>query len=59
MVRVNIQPKSGITTGHHPTYSPTKHQVINIQGNGYFIDIMNKTQLYHRHELLHVKLISY
>ena len=24
MVRVNIKPKSGITKGHHPTYSSTK-----------------------------------
>ena len=52
MVRVNIKPKSGITKGHHPKYSSTKHKVISISSNDYLIDIMNKTKLYHRHEIL-------
>ena len=54
-VRVNIKPTSGITNGHHPKYYSTKHEFINIQGNDYLIDIMNKNVLYHRHELLLVK----
>ena len=55
MVRVNITPKSGITKGHHPTYSSNKHKVTSINGNDYLIDIMNKKELYHRHKLLLVK----
>ena len=54
-VRVNIKPKSGITKGHHPKYSSSKHKVISINDNDYLIDIMNKQKLYHRHELLLVK----
>ena len=41
-VRVNDKPKRGITKGHHPTHSSTKHKVISIRGNGYLIDIMEK-----------------
>lgn len=55
MVRVNVNPKSGITKGHHPTYSSTKHKAFNIQGNDYLIYIMDNNKLYHRHELLLVK----
>ena len=33
MVRVSLTPKSGITTGHHPKYSSTKHKVISINSN--------------------------
>ena len=51
-VRVNIKPKSGITKGHHPKYSSTKHKVISIKDNDYLIDIMHKHKLYHRHEML-------
>ena len=29
-VRVNVKPKPGITKGHHPTYSSTKHTVISV-----------------------------
>ena len=52
MVRVNIKPKPGITKGHHPTYSSTKHKVISVRGTDYLIDIMNLKEIYHRHELL-------
>ena len=52
MVRVNTKPTSGIKQGHHPTFSSAKHQVISIKDNDYQIDVMNKKQLYHRHELL-------
>ena len=53
MVRVNIK-KGKFAKGHEPNWSSTRHKVVAVKNNQYFMPSINKQKLYLRHELLKV-----
>lgn len=52
-VRVKINPKR-TAKGYEPTFSSTRHKVLAIKDNEYFIPSYHKHRLFSRHELLKV-----
>ena len=53
MVRINIK-KNKFKKEHDPNWSSTRHKVVDVRGNSYYIPSINKSKLYLRHELLKV-----
>ena len=52
-VRVKINPKR-TAKGYEPTFTPTRHKVVDIKDNQYYILSYHKHRLFNRHELLKV-----
>ena len=50
-VRIKINPKR-TAKGHEPTFSATRHKVVAIKDNEYYIPSYHKNRLFNRHELL-------
>ena len=53
MVRVNIKPTK-FKKEHDPNWSSTRHKVVDVRGNSYYIPSINKSKLFLRHEILKV-----
>ena len=53
MVRIKINPKR-TAKGYEPTFSATRHKVVAIKDNEYFIPSYHKHRMWNRHELLKV-----
>ena len=52
-IRVSIK-KGKFAKGHEPNWSTTRHKVVDVKGNQYFIPSVNKSKLFLRHEILKV-----
>ena len=53
MVRYKLKPSIG-TNSHEPKWSSTRHRIVAIKGNQYFIPSIDKSKMWLRHELMKV-----